>query len=111
MGPRGLLDWIPLAHSGPVLSLDWCNTEDSGWLASAGFDRTVKVKQICIPAEEVVLTDVHDRRSGSILRLGKPVKCWLRISLMGRSILHILSTRHSPYAVLSGARAMKQSLP
>ncbi len=44
MGPKGLLDWIPLAHTGSILSLDWCNTEDSGWLASAGFDRTVKVK-------------------------------------------------------------------
>lgn len=60
MGQRGQLDRIPLAHTGPVMSLDWCASTMSktdgklgdingtggpgtGWVASAGMDRTVKV--------------------------------------------------------------------
>lgn len=45
MGQKGLIDRIPLAHSRPVLSFDWCDPHATGdsWLASAGFDRTVNV--------------------------------------------------------------------
>jgi WD repeat-containing protein 24 len=56
MGQRGLLDRLPVAHSGPILALDWCNSpglvgppgdggplNGMGWLASGGLDRTVKV--------------------------------------------------------------------
>ncbi|KAI0028375.1 hypothetical protein K488DRAFT_11759, partial [Vararia minispora EC-137] len=71
MGHRGQLDRIPVAHAGPILSLDWClgpsdgapvpqslsrqdtltsgdiggssNASGTGWLASGGMDRTVKV--------------------------------------------------------------------
>ncbi|KAJ8496901.1 hypothetical protein ONZ45_g12266 [Pleurotus djamor] len=55
MGQRGQLDRLPVAHSGPVTSLDWCNpggsstlTSDStegglGWVASGGLDHCVKV--------------------------------------------------------------------
>ncbi|KAF9782978.1 hypothetical protein BJ322DRAFT_186081 [Thelephora terrestris] len=53
MGPRGQLDRIPVAHSGPILSLDWY-TPQSGidglpsvssemWVATGGLDRCVKV--------------------------------------------------------------------
>ncbi|VDB85195.1 unnamed protein product [Peniophora sp. CBMAI 1063] len=72
MGHKGQLDRITVAHSGAVLSLDWCSSSSSsdgpshqglqrqdtltstdlggtnnasgtGWIASAGMDRTVKV--------------------------------------------------------------------
>lgn len=70
MGHKGQLDRITVAHSGAVLSLDWCastsdgsslqglqrqdtltstdfgagsNASGTGWIASAGMDRTVKV--------------------------------------------------------------------
>ncbi|KZV67776.1 hypothetical protein PENSPDRAFT_610968 [Peniophora sp. CONT] len=70
MGHKGQLDRITFAHSGAVLSLDWCastsdgsslqglqrqdtltstdfgagsNASGTGWIASAGMDRTVKV--------------------------------------------------------------------
>ncbi|KLO18063.1 WD40 repeat-like protein [Schizopora paradoxa] len=56
MGPKGLLDWIPLAHSSSILSLDWCNTGESGWLASAGFDRTVKIWEYSASGEPVQIS-------------------------------------------------------
>ncbi|KAK7044083.1 SEA (Seh1-associated) complex subunit [Paramarasmius palmivorus] len=50
VGQRGRLDRIPLAHTAPVTSLDWCSTSpDSdpgsghGWLVSGSLDRCVKV--------------------------------------------------------------------
>jgi WD repeat-containing protein 24 len=57
MGQRGLLDRLPVAHTGPILALDWCNSpivhgtgdggsgpgNGMGWLASGGLDRCVKV--------------------------------------------------------------------
>ncbi|THH12229.1 hypothetical protein EW145_g102 [Phellinidium pouzarii] len=45
MGQKGQLERIPLAHTGPILSLDWRDpgSATGGWLASAGYDRTVKV--------------------------------------------------------------------
>ncbi|KAH8118718.1 WD40 repeat-like protein [Phellopilus nigrolimitatus] len=45
MGQKGQLERVPLAHTGPVLSLDLCSPRGvvGGWLASAGLDRTVKV--------------------------------------------------------------------
>ena len=45
MGQRGIIDRIPWAHTGPVMSLDWCNPAESegGWLASGSLDATVKV--------------------------------------------------------------------
>ncbi|ESK95845.1 wd repeat-containing protein 24 [Moniliophthora roreri MCA 2997] len=51
-GQRGRLDRIPVAHTAPVTSLDWCSTLPSfpensggghGWLVSGGLDRCVKV--------------------------------------------------------------------
>jgi len=53
MGQRGQLDRIPVAHAGPILSLDWHNPQ-SGiesppgmnsqmWVATGGLDRCVKV--------------------------------------------------------------------
>lgn len=62
MGQRGQLDRLPVAHSGPVVALDWCNASSSssgstvvgtdtaiagsghGWIASGGLDRCVKVR-------------------------------------------------------------------
>ncbi|KAL5487631.1 RTC1 [Sanghuangporus weigelae] len=44
MGQKGLVERVPLAHTGAILSLDWNEAGVSGkWLASAGLDRTVKV--------------------------------------------------------------------
>lgn len=53
MGQRGQLDRIPVAHAGPILSLDWYNpqSEMEGlpsvssemWVATGGLDRCVKV--------------------------------------------------------------------
>jgi hypothetical protein len=63
MAQRGQLDRLPVAHAGPVLSLDWCGPHgatplsnvpssivpvdgadvSSGWLASGGMDKCVKV--------------------------------------------------------------------
>ncbi|TFK48866.1 WD40 repeat-like protein [Heliocybe sulcata] len=55
-GQMGQLDILPVAHAGPILSLDWCmpttysssgSSFDSeprgGWLVSGGMDRCVKV--------------------------------------------------------------------
>lgn len=46
MGQKGLVERVPLAHSGHILSFDWSSEGDYGWLASAGQDRTVKVASI-----------------------------------------------------------------
>ncbi|KAG1810953.1 uncharacterized protein BJ212DRAFT_1526217 [Suillus subaureus] len=54
MGQRGQLDRLPVAHAGPILALDWCNTPgssnvgdnigaDRSWIVSGGLDHTVKV--------------------------------------------------------------------
>lgn len=53
MGQRGQLDRIPVAHTGPILSLDWYNPQpeieglpsvsSEGWVATGGLDRRVKV--------------------------------------------------------------------
>jgi hypothetical protein len=54
MGPKGQLDRIPVAHTGPILTLDWCAPEGGppgagGWIASGSLDRTVKVWDITNP--------------------------------------------------------------
>lgn len=56
MGQRGQLDRLPLAHTGPILALDWCSTSvtskgtdntstqtEHSWIVSGGLDHTVKV--------------------------------------------------------------------
>jgi hypothetical protein len=69
MGARGSLDRLPVAHVGPVMSLDWVSATGApassspasstiendditgdvmsrdgvGWIASAGLDKTIKV--------------------------------------------------------------------
>ncbi|KAG1805838.1 uncharacterized protein BJ212DRAFT_845652 [Suillus subaureus] len=54
MGQRGQLGRLPVAHAGPILALDWCNTPgssnvgdtigaDRSWIVSGGLDHTVKV--------------------------------------------------------------------
>ena len=56
MGQRGQLDRLPVAHTGPILTLEWCSSPATvglhgdggvmngmGWLASGGLDRSVKV--------------------------------------------------------------------
>lgn len=54
MGPKGQLDRLPVAHTGPILTLDWCAPEGGGpgaggWIASGSLDRTVKVWDITNP--------------------------------------------------------------
>lgn len=79
-GQRGQIDRIPVAHSGPILSVDWCPTPSSysqstggssfgnltepsapsgstsasgssnGWIASAGLDHIVKVWDLTSPS-------------------------------------------------------------
>ena len=53
-GPKGQLDRLPVAHTRPILSLDWCAPEGGasgagGWIASGSLDRTVKVWDITNP--------------------------------------------------------------
>ena len=66
-GPIRHMDRLPVAHSGPILALDWSNAASSpkdgladdsastssaagstitsgGWIVSGGLDRTVKVR-------------------------------------------------------------------
>lgn len=56
MGQRGQLDRLPVAHTGPILALDWCTTwvankgadsvptqMERSWIVSGGLDHTVKV--------------------------------------------------------------------
>ncbi|KAI9462992.1 hypothetical protein HD554DRAFT_2206502 [Boletus coccyginus] len=56
MGQRGQLDRLPVAHTGPILALDWCSTSvtskgadnvptqmERSWIVSGGLDHTVKV--------------------------------------------------------------------
>ena len=54
MGPKGQLDRLPVAHTGPILTLDWCAPEGGapgagGWIASGSLDRTVKVWNLTNP--------------------------------------------------------------
>jgi len=56
MGQRGQLDRIPVAHAGPILSLDWYTPQSGieglpsvsseGWVATGGLDRCVKVSSL-----------------------------------------------------------------
>ncbi|KAI0003209.1 hypothetical protein BJV74DRAFT_812265 [Russula compacta] len=51
MGSKGQLDRFPVAHTGPILTLDWCAPDGGvpgagGWIASGSLDRTVKVWDI-----------------------------------------------------------------
>jgi hypothetical protein len=70
MGPRGQLDRIPVAHTGPILSLDWY-TPQSGidglpsvssemWVATGGLDRCVKVIRFT-PSLRVVIHCLYAR--------------------------------------------------
>ncbi|KAG6375919.1 hypothetical protein JVT61DRAFT_2787 [Boletus reticuloceps] len=56
MGQRGQLDRLPVAHTGPILALDWCSTSvtskgadniatqmERSWIVSGGLDHTVKI--------------------------------------------------------------------
>jgi WD repeat-containing protein 24 len=47
MGQRGRLDRRAVAHSGPILALDWCPSSSEegggGWVASAGLDHLVNL--------------------------------------------------------------------
>ncbi|KAG8214830.1 hypothetical protein J3R82DRAFT_9979 [Butyriboletus roseoflavus] len=56
MGQRGQLDRLPMAHTSPILALDWCSTSvtskgadnvptqmEQSWIVSGGLDHTVKV--------------------------------------------------------------------
>jgi WD40 repeat protein len=54
MGPKGQLDRLPVAHTGPILTFDWCAPDggvpgSGGWIASGSLDRTVKVWDITGP--------------------------------------------------------------
>ena len=46
MGQKGIVERVPLAHTGHIMSFDWSSEGTSGWLASAGQDRTVKVTKL-----------------------------------------------------------------
>jgi WD repeat-containing protein 24 len=53
-GSKGQLDRLPVAHTGPILTFDWCAPEGGvpgagGWIASGSLDRTVKVWDITSP--------------------------------------------------------------
>ncbi|KAI9508833.1 hypothetical protein F5148DRAFT_1192288 [Russula earlei] len=57
MGSKGQLDRLPVAHTGPILTLDWCAPDGGvpgagGWIASGSLDRTVKVWDITGPHVE-----------------------------------------------------------
>jgi len=66
MGQRGQLDRIPVAHAGPILSLDWYNprSEIDGlpsvssqmWVATGGLDRCVKVSLLHI---DLRIEEIH----------------------------------------------------
>ncbi|KAG6378014.1 hypothetical protein JVT61DRAFT_13692 [Boletus reticuloceps] len=56
MAQQGQLDRLPMAHTGPILTLDWCSTSvvskgtdnittqmEQSWIVSGGLDHTVKV--------------------------------------------------------------------
>jgi hypothetical protein len=54
MGSKGQIDRLPVAHSGPILALDWCTPDggvasSGGWVASGSLDRTVKVWDLTGP--------------------------------------------------------------
>ncbi|KAL0945856.1 hypothetical protein HGRIS_012140 [Hohenbuehelia grisea] len=67
MGQRGQLDRVPVAHTGIVTTLDWCNASNGipgpisdilaepytggmGWLASGGLDNCVKIWDLTTPS-------------------------------------------------------------
>ena len=66
MGQRGQLDRIPVAHTGPILSLDWYTPQpgieglpsvsSEGWVATGGLDRRVKV---CYSTSNMKLGVIH----------------------------------------------------
>ena len=54
MGSKGQLDRLPVAHTAPILALDWCAPDggiasSGGWVASGSLDRTVKVWDLTGP--------------------------------------------------------------
>jgi WD40 repeat protein len=70
MGQRGQLDRLPVAHAGPILALDWCNTPstnsvgdavgaDRSWIVSGGLDHTVKARCFCSFTTQCLLIGVQ----------------------------------------------------
>jgi|ERR1700722_446260 len=113
MGQRGQLDRLPVAHSGPVMALDWCNAPSSitkgatglsdglGWIVSGGLDRCVKVSHSSIFVIRKLI--VMYTRYGTSLQQA-PIHTYL-IKLLTRCTLP------SPFAVSSGVHHMNASLP
>lgn len=63
MGQRGQLDRLPMAHTCPILALDWYSTSvtskgadnvstqmEQSWIVSGGLDHTVKVCRFYLAA-------------------------------------------------------------
>jgi len=71
MGQRGQLDRIPVAHAGPILSLDWYNPQSvvegppsvnsEMWVATGGLDRCVKVSLLQFRSKGEVIHRVYAR--------------------------------------------------
>jgi hypothetical protein len=82
MGQRGQLDRLPVAHAGPILTLNWFigssdreklpSVSTEGWVATGGSDRCVKVHLSFSPLSPY-LSSVN--RFGISMRLQAPITC------------------------------------